>query len=78
MMPTWLQNLPVARAPSDGEGQLTRCARGDRISAWPRGGLPEAQAVVEPALHHVALDEVDMLLAGSTGAAECGALGSLC
>lgn len=43
----------------------------------PGRDIPEALAVVELALSQVALHQVDMLLAGCTGAAERAALGRL-
>lgn len=43
----------------------------------PRHDIPKALAVVELALSQVALDQMDVLLAGCAGTAERGALGPL-
>lgn len=43
----------------------------------PGHNIPKALAVVELALGQVALDQMDVLLAGRTGTAERGALGLL-
>lgn len=43
----------------------------------PGHHIPKALAVVELALGQVALDEMDVLLAGCAGTAERGALGLL-
>lgn len=72
-------HCPRTRTDEDGCSWLQISSLLGESSSATRPGqhIPEALAVVELALSQVALDQMDVLLAGRTGTAECGALGPL-